>query len=420
MGSVAEDIEVGVEVELALDAIASGGGCVGREPGGRVVFVRHAIPGERVPARVTEVNKRFLRADALQVLESSPHRVVPPCEHAGPGRCGGCDWQHIDSATQRRLKAELVQEQLRRVARLERAVEVIEMPNHRSGLGWRTRVRYLVGADGRIGFRKYRSHELHVVDRCLVATSAVAEVPVREPRLNGAEEIEVFALRNDRVAGHLVSVSSSGGLVDELAGIGGVIVDGEVHDPPAALIAVVGDEAFRVSHGAFWQVHEDAPKVLTDHVTELLAAQPGDRILDLYAGVGLFSVPLARQVGALGRLVAIEMSRVAHADLVHNLGDLSHAMAQLGRVTPSFIAGCGGVDLVVLDPPRQGAGAPVMEALARARPRAIVYVSCDVATFARDVKVMTDNGWSLDILRCLDIFPMTEHVEIVARLVPSS
>ena len=138
-------------MELEVGAMASGGGCVGRAPDGRVVFVRHALPGERVVAAVTGETSRFLRADAVRVLEPSPDRVEPPCPFAGPGRCGGCDWQHVDPAAQRRLKAGMVAEQLRRIAGVEGDVVVEPVAGAPDGLGWRTRVRFAVDDRGRIG-----------------------------------------------------------------------------------------------------------------------------------------------------------------------------------------------------------------------------------------------------------------------------
>jgi tRNA/tmRNA/rRNA uracil-C5-methylase (TrmA/RlmC/RlmD family) len=135
---------VGSLLELSVGRIASGGGCVAHAPDGRVVFVRHSLPGERVVARVTSATRSFLRADAVEVLERSTDRVEPPCPHAGPDRCGGCDWQHASLPAQRALKAELVAEQLRRLANLDCAVEVEEVAGAPDGLGWRSRVRFAV------------------------------------------------------------------------------------------------------------------------------------------------------------------------------------------------------------------------------------------------------------------------------------
>jgi tRNA/tmRNA/rRNA uracil-C5-methylase (TrmA/RlmC/RlmD family) len=135
---------VGDELELLVGAVATGGGCVARAPDGRVVFVRHTLPGERVRAKVTETSRSYLRADAVMILEASPDRVEPRCPHAGPGRCGGCDYQHIELGAQRRLKATRVEEQLARMAGVQRSVVVEAVAGDTDGLGWRSRVRVAV------------------------------------------------------------------------------------------------------------------------------------------------------------------------------------------------------------------------------------------------------------------------------------
>ncbi len=148
-----------VRMELTTGAIAAGGGCVARAEDGRVVFVRHSLPGERVVAQVTSETTSFLRADAVEVLEPSADRVPAPCPLAGPGRCGGCDFQHVAVPVQRTLKESLVAEQLRRVAGLDRVVTVEEVAGSPDGLGWRTRVRFAVDRAGRVGLHRHRSHD---------------------------------------------------------------------------------------------------------------------------------------------------------------------------------------------------------------------------------------------------------------------
>ena len=185
-------------MELVTGAVAAGGGCVARTDDGRVVFVRHSLPGERVVAEVTSVTSSFLRADAVEVLEPSADRVTPRCPLAGPGRCGGCDWQHVSLPAQRSLKESLVAEQLRRVAGLDRTVRVEEVPGAPDGLGWRTRVRFAVDRTGRVGFHRHRSHDLEPVTHCPLATSAVDGVGVGEVRWRGAHHVEVTAAPGGR------------------------------------------------------------------------------------------------------------------------------------------------------------------------------------------------------------------------------
>nr|BFE81547.1 hypothetical protein GCM10020093_041480 [Planobispora longispora] len=179
-------------IELTVGPVAHGGWCVARHDG-RVVFVRHALPGERVLAEVTEETTRFLRADAVEVLEASPDRVVPPCPFAGPGRCGGCDWQHASPEAQRRLKTDVVAEQLRRLGGIEWKGRVEEVPGAPGGLGWRTRVQFAVDRDGTPGLRRHRSHDIEPVDACLIAHPEVERVGAETLNWRGASSVEVIA-----------------------------------------------------------------------------------------------------------------------------------------------------------------------------------------------------------------------------------
>ena len=176
-------------VELEVGEVAQGGWCVAREPEGRVVLVRHTLPGERVMARLTEETARFARAEATAILEASPDRVEPPCPHARPGGCGGCDWQHASLAAQRRFKAAVIAQQLRRIAGLEREVTVEPLPGDEDGLGWRTRVRFAVRADGLAGLRQHRSHAIVDVGTCPIAHPLVNEIGITGRRWAGAESV---------------------------------------------------------------------------------------------------------------------------------------------------------------------------------------------------------------------------------------
>ncbi len=180
-------------LELEVGEAAQGGWCVAREPSGRVVLVRHALPGERVLAQVTEETTRFARADAVQVLAASPDRVEPRCPHAHPGGCGGCDWQHASPAAQRRLKGAVISQQLRRIAGLDREVTVEPLPGDPDGLGWRTRVRFAVGRDGAAGLRKHRSHEVVDVGHCPIAHPLVDQAGVTGRPWPGAGSVQVVS-----------------------------------------------------------------------------------------------------------------------------------------------------------------------------------------------------------------------------------
>jgi tRNA/tmRNA/rRNA uracil-C5-methylase (TrmA/RlmC/RlmD family) len=407
-------------LELEVGAIAGGGGCVARAPDGKVVFVRHSLPGERVRARVTASTSSYLRADAVEILKESPDRVEPPCPHAGPGRCGGCDFQHVALAAQRRLKGARVAELLRQIAQLERDVDVEAVEGGRDGLGWRTRVRLAVDRGGQVGFRRHRSHGVEQIDECPVASDDVMATGALAARWPGMAEVEIVTGTAADEA--VVSAVPNGRATPPLPSVdAGIVVRGKVRRDPGAVRMEVRGQTYRVSAGVFWQAHRGAPAALLAAVLDAVGPCDGASVADLYSGAGLFAVSLAHAVGPTGSVLAVERDRRACADARHNGTGLPQLSVDETHVTPELVAsGIGRPSVVVLDPAREGAGTAVMHALASLAPtlRGVVYVSCDAASFARDVRVLLDGGWSLTSLRAFDIFPMSEHVELVARIEP--
>ena len=419
------ELVVGDQLELVTGAAAAGGACVARAPDGRVVFVRHTLPGEHVLARVTSATTSFLRADAVQVLSASVDRVEPPCPYAGPGRCGGCDWQHVALGRQRELKAGLVAEQLRRIAKVERAVVVEQVPGAPDGLGWRTRVTFAVSPDGRPGLRRHRSHDLQPVERCLIAAPGVQHVGAERLRWYAAASVEVASTADG--SQRVVDVLRGGRGRPRVPAVdAGVVVDGRPQAVPHGLRHAVLGRHFEVAAGGFWQVHVGAATALAQAVLGALEPQPGEAVVDLYAGVGLFAALLAEAVGETGSVLAVEADSRACADAARNTADLPQVRIRTAEVEPGLLhrlaspgpAGQAPPDLIVLDPPRAGAGPAVTAALAALRPRRIAYVSCEPASFARDAKVLLDAGWTMPTMRAFDLYPMTEHVELVAVFEP--
>ena len=349
---------MGERYTAEVGPVAHGGHCVARVPDGegqRVVFVRHALPGETVELVLTEGSDgdRFWRGDAVAVVDPSADRVEPPCPYAGPDACGGCDFQHVALPAQRELKAAVVREQLARLAKLDLPVTVEAVPGDQDGLRWRTRQRYVALPDGGRGMRKHRSHEVVPVEECLLEAPAPAD-----------------------------------------------------HE-------VLG-RAFSVAPGGFWQVHPGAPATLVTTVLEMLDPQPGEAVLDLYAGVGLFAAFLADRTGP-ARLVAVEGDRDAARHARRNLPQLADVAT--GAVHEGLASAYDEpFDLVVLDPPREGARRAVVEQVVDRAPRAVAYVACDPAALARDVAVFAEHGYALGEVRAFDLFPMTHHVECVALL----
>ena len=388
------DSRVGERFEAVVGPVAHGGHCIVRLDGTtegpsdrpRVVFLRHAIPGERVVVEITEGTDgdRFWRGDAVEVLDASRDRVVPPCPYAGPGGCGGCDFQHVALARQRELKAAVVREQLGRLAETEVHTEVEPVPGDEDGLRWRTRIQWAVGPRGRRGLRKYRSREVVPVDDCLIT-------------------------RTDARA-----VTRAGTTLDRHAATLSTVVGERV------VSRRYGEHLFTVEADGFWQVHPGAPQVLVDTVLDLLAPRRGEVVMDLYAGVGLFARYLADAVGPTGHVLAVEGDRTAAKHAQTNLGGLPGVVVEIGAVDRVLASPLptpfSAVDLVVLDPPREGARALVVEQIVERGPRAVAYVACDPAALGRDVATFRKLGYQLTTLRALDLFPMTHHVECVALL----
>ncbi|MFD1537948.1 class I SAM-dependent RNA methyltransferase [Nonomuraea guangzhouensis] len=408
-------------LELTVGPVAHGGWCVARHEG-RVVFVRHALPGERVIAEVTEETTRFLRADAVQVLDPSPDRVTPPCPFAGPGRCGGCDWQHATLEAQRGLKAAVVAEQLSRLAGIEREVVVEEVPGAKDGLGWRTRVQFAARPGGELGFRKHRSHDIEVVDACLIAHPEVEAVGAEQREWRGASGVEVIASSAGDRAVVVKPRPRRSVTVPDLDASASILLDqGKGHTVPrkgsGVLHEQVGDREFRVAGSGFWQVHPGAAETLLDAVLSYAAPEPGEWALDLYCGVGLFAAGLAEGVGAEGAVFGLESEAAAVRDARANLRDLPQARVERGRVEEALDRfQIERADIVVVDPPRSGLGREVVHRIAALEASRIVYVSCDPATLARDLSWLGDDGYELVDLRAFDAFPMTHHVECVALL----
>lgn len=388
---------------MTVGPVAHGGHCVARHEG-QVLFVRHVLPGEVVEVEVTEVGPkgRYLRAEPRRVVTASAQRVTPPCRYAGT--CGGCDFQHVAVPEQRRLKAAVVREQLTRLGRvdcdaIDWSGEVEEVPvagRSDDGLGWRTRVRFAVDRDGRAGFRRHRSHAVVPVDDCPIAHPLVDVREITGTSWPGVDQVSVA-----------VSPATGERLVDVGPG------QGREH-----LEVEAAGRRWRVSSGGFWQVHPGGADALVDAVLALAEPSAGEHLVDLYAGVGLFSGAWGSRVP--GPVDAVEGHRSAAADAEVNLGDLPdarvHPMAveDFVRSVPELRP-----DVVVLDPPRVGAKRVVVEPVSRWRPRAVVYVACDPASLGRDVALFAEQGYRLTAVRAFDLFPMTHHVESVALLTPA-
>ncbi|MFF3285601.1 class I SAM-dependent RNA methyltransferase [Streptomyces sp. NPDC003023] len=439
MQNASESSLVGQEYEVEVGPVAHGGHCIARTGEGRVLFVRHTLPGEKVVARVTEGEEgsRFLRADAVRVLEPSKDRVEAPCPYAGPGKCGGCDWQHAKPGAQRRLKGEVIAEQLQRLAGLtpeEAGWDGTVMPAEGDKLPpgqvpqWRTRVQYAIDDAGHVGLRRHRSHEVEPIEHCMIAAQGVSELGIEERLWEGMATVEAIAASGsgDRQVVLTPRPGARLPLVELDKPVSVLRVDekdGGVHrvHGRAFVRERADDRTHRVGNGGFWQVHPQAADTLMRAVMQGLLPRKGDMALDLYCGVGLFAGALADRVGDKGAVLGIETSKRAVEDARHNLQQFDRVRVEHGKVdTVLPRTGIDSVDLIVLDPPRAGAGKQTVRHLAGLGARRIAYVACDPAALARDLAYFAEAGYKPRTLRAFDLFPMTHHVECVAILEPSA
>jgi len=407
-------------VELTIDGFAHGGEGVGRIEG-KVTLVAGALPGERVRVRIVEDHPRWSRARLLDVLVPSPDRVEPPCAYAAD--CGGCDLQHVRPDAARQLKTRVVREQLARLGRFGAQADALVEECRAVGpdLGYRNHIQLHAGADGRRGFHRQGSPEVVPIDDCVVATTALRALRTAIGDRTGAVEVALRAAGTERSA----LLTPGPGALDIPEGDMTIALRGG-SDRPVVLrgadlmtIHVAGLD-LRVPITGFFQVNTTGAEALVATVLELLGDVTHRDVWDLYAGVGLLSLPLAR---AGAHVLAVESVKAAadaarlNAEL-HQL-DVRVLHERVERITALGTTGdrsLSAPEAVVADPPRAGLGRRVVTDLAALAPQRIVLVSCDAAAFARDVRDLTDNGFVLERAVPLDLFPMTHHVEIVAAL----
>lgn len=426
-------------LELKVESLSHGSDAVAHAADGRAVFVRGGCPGDVVRARVTSEHARWLTAAVVEVVEPSAYRVKPPCPFFG--ECGGCQWQHVAYATQLEAKRRAVADSLARIAKIDAPVS--DTVASAREYGYRNRIELHVGVVGRrtvVGYHALGEERLVPVDRCLLLpkrfekapdalggvlrylardprTGPVSRVGIRVATHSGDVEVDVWtppgpfprqlagraiteALRADTVARVLAREASR----LDIAGVEVLAGDGFWRES-------LGEFSYTVSAPSFFQVNTLAAEDMTAIVLAAADAGPGDRVLDLYAGVGTFTLPLAA-TGA--DVAAVEGAGSAVRDLRRNLeengvfadvapGDAARALGDLGHF-----------DVAVVDPPRAGLKPAALSALVAARPRRVVYVSCDPATLARDARQLADASYALKAITPIDLFPQSFHVESVA------
>jgi tRNA/tmRNA/rRNA uracil-C5-methylase (TrmA/RlmC/RlmD family) len=390
-------------LELEIEKVAHGGIFVARHEG-RVVFVSHTAPGEKVKAKVYEdKGGSFCRAETLEVLSPSNNRVSHIWKEADRLGAGGAEFGHLALEYQRTLKTDVLEESLSRMAGISQRVQVLPVPGDETtnGLGYRTRVQLHVSAEGVAGPYQERTHNVVPVKSLPLAVTEINELGIHLKNWQDVKRIEI-------------ATASTGGVQ--------WFIDKKLKGDKKLTERAAG-RSFRISSGGFWQVHRGAAELLATEVIELSEGlDPEANNLDLYGGVGLFSGALATKYGKKLNITTVESSKVATSDAGANLVDLAKHKAVAAPVEGFLrlqikqglqLAGA----TVILDPPRAGAGKTVVDQLVFLEPKKILYVACDPVSLARDLKAFLSSGYRLEQIRSYDLFPHTHHFETIASLV---
>ncbi|MCX2711325.1 class I SAM-dependent RNA methyltransferase [Mycolicibacterium sp. J2] len=386
------------ELTLTTGPAANGGSCVARHDG-RVVFVRYALPGETVRVRVRAERGSYWHADVLEVLQASPDRIEPLCPIAGVDGSGCCDLAFAEPSAARRLKGEVVANQLARLGNFEWS-GVAEEVGTTGATGWRTRVRLDVSESGHAGFHRYHSTDLYPELNCGQLQPGLLD-GVAGSRWPAGAQLHI-AVDGDGVR-HIVQTGP------------GRKAQTQVVEGTYEAVQRIGGRQWQVPVTAFWQAHRDAPELYSALIREAARLRPGMTAWDLYGGAGVFAAALAGEVGASGHVLTVDTSRGSARAARAALAD----MPWVSVVTDSVRRALSGqrrptADVAVLDPPRTGAGREVIDMIAGV-PR-VIHIGCETASFARDVGEYLRNGYTVEQLRVFDAFPLTHHVECVAVL----
>jgi len=405
-------------LELELTAMAHGGSALGRHEG-RVIFVPYTIPGETVRVELVEARARWGRGRLLEIVDPSPHRVEPPCPYFGPDRCGGCHFQHIAYEAQAEYKREVVIDQLARLGGLHDA-KVQEIIGAEEPWAYRNHAQFNTTPEGQLGFLTADTHHVVPVEECLILDPLLNEL--RAALDMEWPELHRLSLRCGSATGDRMAVFELNHYedfdieVDFAVSCVILLADGEtvVLMGNGYLEEQVAGRDFRISANSFFQVNTAGAEALVAMVRDSLAPAKDKRLLDLYCGVGLFGLSLADQVGSV---LGVESDPSAVADFHYNARGLDQIELIEGKVQSVLARINEPVDLVLLDPPRSGAGQAVTGQIARLQPRRIAYVSCDPATLGRDARHLVENGYLLQEVHPVDLFPQTYHVESVALFI---
>ena len=399
--------------DLIVTKHTYGGECLGRLPDGRAVFVPFTLPGELVRVRLIEEKRRFARADLLEVLEPSPERISPCCPHFAV--CGGCHYQHMPYEYQLDAKVDILVDQLERIGKIENPPIGPAVPSPLA-FNYRNHIQFQIAPEGRLGFFRPHTDQVLEISECHLPQEPINTLwPQLEfESIPGLERVGIRLGVEKEI---LIAFQGDQGSVPDLS-VEGIDVS-VVHQSPYGTQVLAGSDhlrmevanrQFRVSADSFFQVNTSTAALLVDHVLENLDLVSNALILDVYAGVGLFSAFIA---GRVGNVIAIESAETACQDYEINLDEFDNI--ELYQAPAEIVLANLDVrpDYIILDPPRAGLDRKVLDNLVGMNPPTIVYVSCDPATMARDAQRLVKWGYQLDKITLFDMFPQTYHLESV-------
>ena len=383
-------LAIGDIITLNIGNIANGGHFIGRH-NDQIVFVRHSLTGERANVKITAVNSKFAFGDAIEIIKKSRDRVNAPCKYAHPEGCGGCDFQHIDPIAQLNLKKIVIQDQFKRIAKIEINPEIISEDSLK-GLNWRTRLNLAISENKKLGLHAHKSNKIIEIDECLIAVEGINKSKIFNEKWENEDNIKIsYSSAND------INISQLG---KNISG-------------PDKLNEVVDDNKYYISPKSFWQSHKNAPEFILEQVLKFANIKEGERVCDLYGGVGLFTLPISKILGENGEVHLIEVNRVCIDDATELFADIKNIFIHHGTVEQK-LGSIKKINTIILDPPRNGVSKQVINQMIEKKPQTIIYVSCNPSTLARDTKILIDNNYTLTKIVGLDLFPMTHHVECVA------
>lgn len=402
--------------QVKMEKWVFGGDCLGRLPDGRAVFVPFVLPGEVVEIELTEDKKRFARGWPFEIIEASPERISPRCHHYG--LCGGCQYQHISYTKQLTLKEDLLTDQLLRIGKIENPPiqPIVPAPDP---WHYRNHIQFHLGKEGELGYVHADGEHLLVIEECHLPQAGINQV---WPQLDLGAGSGVYRLGIRQDSFDDLMLILEGESPDAPAFSEDIPVSAVYTPPDARLTVLAGDDhlvftiqdrQFQVSARSFFQVNTPMAEEMVHFLLDQLTLTEGMTVLELFAGVGLFSAFLAPRVG---EWIAVESSGSACHDFAVNLDDFDNITlyeSEAEQVLPTLVIQ---PDVILLDPPRAGLSNEVIDAISRLQPEQIAYISCDPATLARDLRKLIDNGYQLQSVTPFDLFPQTGHVETITLM----